>query len=457
MDRREFHQIARTGRTRVWTVEVRGREVITEFGELGGKMQRVVDVGVRKNVGRSNEVSEEEDALYQAERGILERVRQGYAEQGTEVARKIDWYSTLPINLRFYKPDNDLSTALVKRLLAGGAWYTRKRDGEMMVVVKGPDGKVDVYSRKMLRGHHLEEGLYTWNDRFGPLVEELERRADVPNCSILLGDMVHDPKDDGRWEVASFMKSKTPEALEKPPLFYYCWDIAFWDGADLISQTAVGDRFQLIWGTFGVLKADSGHSIPTWPGDSFVLPVEAWEVAQLRRMSGLGIEDPIELGRAVAKKWDWEGWVVVDPHGEYGDRAYNFRGKTDRPGKFCGKLKPTYEDDFVAMFDPEGAVLGRGTQGKWGTGNHRGKVGSVNLYQYDSRGRLVYICDAGGGIDDEFRAAYSSPSKYPLVVKIEFNDRTYTAEGDKTNALQFPRIVEVRTDKEPAECVNPQL
>lgn len=447
MERREFRQIARTGKARVWTVEVDGKFIITEYGEVGGKMQRVVDEGQRKNVGRSNEATPEQDALYLAERAILEKVRNGYTEEGTERATSIDWFSTLPINLRFYKPDNSLSTALVKKLLTHEAWYTRKRDGEALPIVKGPDGKVDIYSRRMLRGHHLEEGVHEWRERFQDLVDEVERRGDIPPRTILLGDVVHDPREDGRWEVASFMKSKTAEAKEMPPLFFYCWDIAFWDGGDLVSEATTGERYALIWDVFG----------REWPGDSFILPIEAWEGGQLRRMSGLDIADPVELGQKTAKKWGWEGFVVVDPGGVYGDRAYNFRGKTDRPGKFCGKLKPVHELDAVAFFDPDGAVLHMGPQGKWGTGNNRGMVGSISLYQYNSAGKLIYLCDCGGGIDDEFRAKYSDPRSYPIVVEVEFTDRTFTSEGDKTNALQFPRLVRTRDDKAPDECVDVRL
>lgn len=447
MQKREFHQVARTGRPRIWTIEVDGNLIVTEHGELGGKLQRVVDEGQRKNVGRANEITPEQDAAYLAERAILEKVRTGYTEEGTERADSIDWFSTLPINLRFYKPDNSLSTTLAGKLANEMVWLSRKRDGEMVPVLKGPDSGVDIYSRRMLRTHHLEEGEHAWRDRFPDLVKELEGRADIPPRTILLGDLVHSPTDDGRWAVASIMKSRTKEALQQPPLFYYVWDIAFWDGVDLISQTSIADRYALIWDTFG----------RSWSGDSLVLPVEAWEIAQLRRMSGVRIEDPVEMAQAASKKWGWEGWVVVDPAGVYGDRAYNFRGKTDRPGKFCGKLKPVYEDDFVALFDPDGAFLHKGPQGKWGTGNNRGMVGSVALYQYTTDGKLVYVCDCGGGIDDAFRARHSDPRGYPLVLQVEYTDRTYTSEGEKTNALTYPRVLCARTDKEPEECVNPRL
>jgi len=459
VEKREFKQVSRTGKPRIWTIEVVGRFVRTTYGEEGGKLQFVEDEGQCKNPGKANEVSPEEDALYLAGRAILAKVRNGYVEEGTERATSIDWNSTLPINLRFFKPDNTLSVALEKKLRSCDAWLGRKRDGEMMVLVKGPDGKVDAYSRTMLRHHHLEEGQFEWKDRIQEMVKELEQRADVPPRTILLGDLVHDPKDDGRWNVASFMKSLTPEAVATmPPPFYYVWDVAFWGGEDLVSHVSVGTRYSLIWDTFGTVKDSGGHAIPSWPGDSWFLPIEVWEVGQLRRMHKLksSPEDDVDFAREVTKLLGWEGWVVVDPDGQYNDRAYNFRGKTDRPGKYCGKLQPRCEDDFVALFDPNNAK-GQGVQGKWGSGNSRGMVGAVSLYQYNKKGELIYICECGGGITDDFRAKYSDPADYPIVLQVEYTDRTYKSEGEKTDALTYPRVLCIRDDKKVAECINPRL
>jgi ATP-dependent DNA ligase len=79
------------------------------------------------------------------------------------------------------------------------------------------------------------------------------------------------------------------------------------------------------------------------------------------------------------------------------------------------------------------------------------------LYQYNDKDELIYICDAGSGIDDAFRSLYSDPQCYPRAVRVIYNDRTYKSQGDKSDALQFPRIDAVRDDKEPEECVNPRL
>ena len=63
----------------------------------------------------------------------------------------------------------------------------------------------------------------------------------------------------------------------------------------------------------------------------------------------------------------------------------------------------------------------------------------------------------GGGIDDDFRENHSDPAGYPLVLQVEYTERTYKSDGDKTNALTFPRVLGVRTTKSLAECTNEKL
>ena len=455
MQQREFRQQARTGKIRVWRIEVRGHEIHTEYGELGSdNMQTVVDEGVAKNIGRKNEISAEQDAQNQAERMILKKTRAGYTE-GSFLEQWVveDLIDNPPQSLCFYKPANSLSAKLTKLVEDGKAWLGRKRDGEMMIIVKHITGGVSIRSRRMLDRHHLEQDTaFVWHDRFPHLASEIADREDIPNGTILLGDIVADTEEDMRWDVASVMKSLTPEALRKQErtgnMLYYCWDIAFWNGKDLLTERPVRERFELLWDVFG----------GEWDGSSWVIPVDVWEPhAQLGRALQplIGDEDLpeslLECAQLFAKLNGWEGWVVVDPDGVYGDRGYNLRGKPDRPGQFCGKLKPVYEIDAVMNWDP------RKKEGKEGRGNNRGKVGSVALYQYDGDGNLVYLCDCGSGIDDEFRATYTKPSDFPLVGEIAYTERTFVSEGGKTNALTYPRLVRVRHDKSPDECIEEKL
>jgi ATP-dependent DNA ligase len=95
--------------------------------------------------------------------------------------------------------------------------------------------------------------------------------------------------------------------------------------------------------------------------------------------------------------------------------------------------------------------------GTFGSGKHLGQVGTLSLYQFTPKGVPVYICEVGTGLTDQQKRDLADGTLYPICVKVVYNDRRYVSQGNNTNALQFPRVVELRTDKGPSECVNPEL
>jgi hypothetical protein len=438
--KREFRQNqGRTSGPRVWTIEVRGPQVIVTYGHLGGKLQTAIETCKGVNIGRSNEKSPEVYALETAVDQIRRKRWEGYREYSTihggmideEAKTGID-FDNLPDNLSFYKPDNSMGAGITKKALEGKVWYSRKRNGECYIIAKGME-RAKLYSRRMLRQHHLEVGTpFTWDDRFGHLVDAAEKV--MPFNSILLGELVMDRDGlDSPYELDSILKQLTPGAIQTQAEIgrpsFYIWDIAFWDGQNMVGEKPVRARYDLI------------HELNTSEG-AFI-PVQFFE-------SNV-IHSP-DNAKAVAKYENWEGFVVVDPDGIYGEKAFNFKGKPDRPGTVCAKCKPEYEDDFVVFFDPEKGY------GKWSTKERYGKgIHSAPLYQYNSKGELVYICLCGGGLTEQQKREWANPSLYPMVWKVQFTDRRYVSAGDDSNALDHPRLLDRRTDKKPEECVNTLL
>ena len=425
---REFFNTSRTGATRVWRIVVSGDAIHTEFGQLDGKMQQITDYGSVKNEGRSNEISAKQDAQNLAERMILEKTRKGYTEDTPDQSEsRLDPFAPggLPEQLSFYKPKNSMSAKMTEMVKRGVAWVVRKYDGEMMVIVKNLQGKVEIYSRRMLKTHHLEPDR-RWVDRFEHIAREIRTNTCIPPGTVLLGEMVADYYTDDRWHVAQVIKSKTDKAnrlQQERPLSYVIWDVAWWEGRQLLSETEL--RFRLDHADLCAGK--------------WVKSAEC--IAEYSGVSGL---------METASMNGWEGFVVVDPYSTYGDRAYNLRGKPDRPAGCC-KLKPVFEDDFLALWAPSEGI------GSYGRGRNTGKLGSVELYQYDSDGEPVYICDMGNGWTKEFIQKNSTEDCWPKVVQVKYESRTYVSRGDKTNALQFPRFVSERLDKDMEECINPEL
>jgi hypothetical protein len=82
----------------------------------------------------------------------------------------------------------------------------------------------------------------------------------------------------------------------------------------------------------------------------------------------------------------------------------------------------------------------------------------VALYQFAAKGGMVFICNVSSGITKELFASLPT-SKWPQTWRVEYKGRRYIADGDDTNALDFPALAPngIRTDKRPEECINPRL
>jgi ATP-dependent DNA ligase len=474
---REFRQIRGRKHIQVWAIQVDGAVETTWHGMLGGKLQSTSHTYDGVNKGKANELLAEMYSLERAARKVEMKQRAGYREctDGELEATSADAVipgEPLPQNLGFYKPSNSLGAKLTKKANAGKAMFTRKRDG-MMYLLRTTEDEIEFYSRRMLRSMAKEDR--TWEERLPHIYEEaLNLLLDgvLKPHSILLGELVAEDdegQDDFR-RVAEVVKSFTEKALTRQAetgwLHYYIWDVAFWDGEPVCSTEPYSARLGTI------------QEICT--GGTHLLPVAAWSAQDIwneqpdisirgetatcskRRSSfptkvytlpdgktyELGL---VEQAKAVAQMLEWEGWVIIDPTGSYGDRAFNFRGKADRPSEFCGKLKPSYEDDFIAYWDPDKGI------GTYGSGKFQKQVGSLALYQLNSDCDEVYISDVGGGLSNLDRVRLADTGTYPLTVQVEYDSRSYSSKGDRTNALRFPRVVIFRDDKDPEECVNAEL
>jgi len=456
---RFFHQKGRR-HTLAWQIAVVGDTVYVHYGIVGGQFQDTNDVKKPVNVGKRNEKSAEQVAQENCERQILMKRRSGYYEVDSkgrplEAAAELMDFEIVPINTRFWKPTNTLGAGMVKKLGHGDAWATRKRNGMAYPVVVRPDCSVQLYSRVM-HPAHKDETESTWNDYFRHIVTEMQqvvRRHHVPGETLFLGELVSHRDHDDFEHVQSVIKSLCARALrlqaERGFLYYYLWGVGFWEAQPACGDWPMEQQYDCIETLF--------H------GCEHLLPTDVYFPEEIRRIChARSISDPVEALRAEAIEREWEGWVVVDPTLSMGDRAWNLRGKTDRSALVAGKLKPIYEDDFVAMWNPDEGI------GEWGTGNFKGSVGSVALYQYTTNGTLTYICNAKGGIKEQGKDKKAPPDScwrhiledvqsYPLVVEVHYDSRTYVSKGQKTDALSFPRLVHIRSDKAPEECVNPEL
>ena len=429
----KLYNESRTGAVRYWQIHREDHILHIEYGQDGGKATTTTYVGMAKNAGKANEVCPEEDAHNEMLRLILSKERSGYTSSLLKNEASV---MDCPEELRFYKPLAEVTTEAKNLIINGNPIITRKYDGEMMVI-KVDDGDVQIFSRTMLPTHHVDKR--SWNERFPKIVEAF---SSLEGQHIFTGEMVKDPfGPDDRKHVASVLKSKTEKAIEVQEqdgwLRYVIWDWPVIYGKKNTSTYETRILKQIV---------DLVEQIPggqEWVSSPDVIycidnPSRADDAESF--LQGLKEE---------AEYLGWEGYILADGDDNYADKIYNFRGKTDRPKTFC-KIKPVYEDDFVAFYDPDNGI------GSYGRGRHEGKIGSVALYQYDSDGNPVYICDCGSGIGDDARED-GRPEDFPMVWQVKYESRTYKSNGADTNALQFPRLMHIRTDKLIEECINEQL
>ena len=434
---------SRSSTPRMWTIEVVGDTVKTSWGQQGGAMQFAQERHNGVNHGQSNFKSPEVYALERAVETVRKKCWEGYREidhRGTFLdpvtVAEVD-FDNPPMSLSFYKPDNSMGAGIEKKARAGHCMYTRKRNGMMKILIKDSAGELKIYSRRMLRQHDDEQSTeYTWDDRFPHIIHAIEPK--VPSRSILLGELVVEENGFERFDLAqSYIKSLTRKAVEDMQQsglfpFFYNWDIAFWDGEPIVKTTTMRSRISMIRDLHKSINNDNAY-----------MPLDAYQFGSP--------EEAVDH----AKANKWEGFVVIDPDAVYGDKAFNFKGKPDRPGSACAKLKPTFEDDFIAIWDPE---KGFGERSK--KGSRAGGIKSVGLYQYNQKGELIFISNVNSGLTKEMLATLADPKVWPQVWRVEYKGRRYVSEGEDTNALDFPAIDPdnyLRTDKLPAECVNNNL
>ena len=284
----QFH--SRGSAPRVWGIRVMGDQIHTTWGQLNGAMQHAVEQMQGVNIGKKNEKSPAQYALERSREMCRKKNWEGYREVGADnqpldpVVQTDINFEDLPLSLCFYKPQNSLikdCPGLTKKAEAGQAWYARKANGMMYALVRG-SGPTKLYSRRMLRQHDDEQKTqYTWDNRFAHLVSSADRFM-APN-SILLGELVMQ-REDGTEDfehVQSVTKSLTPQALADQEargwVQFYVWDIAFWDGKDLVRDVPVRERYELI---HEVVDAPFFIPVQFYTGDFCKTPRHAGEFAK---------------------------------------------------------------------------------------------------------------------------------------------------------------------------------
>jgi len=451
---REFRQQHGRSGERYWLLGYEaapGKPIETITTEWGA----IVD-GKRKSHGKTKDrpgpkgkpgtkayMTAEENACFNADRLIRKKLEEGYVETGLDgrpmlggTADEINHSQPLPKNLCFSKPRNSVPIAFAEKLeKAGDLLLTRKINGMMVAAHIDAEGEPHLYSRRM----------DDVTEVFPHLVRALGPQGmKFPAASVLLFEAFSGEGNtqDEFETVQSVMRSKPARAIslqeENGWIKFYLFRIPVWKGAHLEQSNTCETQCHLIENTFSDKFMEERN---TAVEGRFLFAID-------------NVELPLADAMFHAEKYGWEGFVAYQRSAVMGSYSFSFHGKPDRPS-CCFKIKPVYEDDFVVFWEPA-----KGTKemprGSYGSGKNSETVGTISLYQYNQAGKLIYICECSG-FTEEDREYLEKAIDYPAVAQVEYTNRSYVSKGRKSNALQFPRFVRLRTDKKVEECVNGEL
>lgn len=443
-DKVELRQKHGRAGERYWIIVRSGNNLTTEWGAITGGTytQHGRTEDTIKEKGKRNTaafVSAEDNAIFNMDREIRKKMEEGYSLVHGEVrevpktADRIEHNADLPKNLAFCKPSKKPNKKAMGRT---DLFCTVKFNGETVVVHKQADGTGRVYSRRMI-------DITEWFPHLQVFVED----SDIPPNSILLfeGFMGRGATRKDAIRAASIFRSKPELAVEKQAdevMQFYLFRVPVWDGDDRERECPNGKQLTWVEEVVSPILLDKRHRLN---GKRFLHPI------QLHR--NLSVDSALSL----ARKNKWEGMVGYLPDMCLGDQSWSFHGKPDRPTHFF-KLKLDEEDDFVVRFNPD-----RGPEyGTWGTGKNQKRVGTLSMLQYGADGYLHYCGEVGTGLSDEEREQIARTLRetgktYRGVAEVHFETRFFISEGDKSNAIQLPRIHRFRTDKGVSECICDQL
>lgn len=449
---REFRKsTGRNARQNVWLIGTFGEVVVVRWGLVDGAFQETKDCpGTCGVEGHANFQTAEQYAIFCMERDIRKKKEMGYVEyidgKPTSIAAtSIDFSKPLPKNLTFYKPQLKITDKKLSKIHF--PMWTLKRDGMMHIAVKHGDWKI--YSRRM----------DVSTEKFPHIIQSLNK-LNVPDDTIFLGEIVSidkkgnedfkkvsrvcrsDPELSLAYQgLGSFPRNKEPQLMGLAA--FYVFDLAFYEGRNLIQYENARERFTLLRKIFNQLEP----RLFVNTGVTATIENCKKENRYRRQMLHNFHIGPLEIIKTnetmdldLARKLHVEGFVVIDTKSSYGDKAFSFDGKAQRP-KGIWKRKPKYEDEFIIIDTYEG------------TGRNTGKLGGFLLEQIHPVTKQRINCGkCGGGFTDEQRVSFWGVRNTLIekTIKMEFDSRQPPKDG--AYAVRFP-VFKGWADKTPEECI----
>ena len=418
-----LYQLHLTGRLKHMVIEVKENQIITEWWtskeDEDGKKQNTKETVYGKNQGRSNETSDEEQAILEFERKVKKKKEEGYVEN-KEDAVLGEEIVVSSILTQSFAPCKPISKLKEKDDAYDGTWLAeRKYNGSCILLHNTGNEKVG-YTRRI---KPITEILCVVNE----IKEKLEA---IPDESLIIGELVafdrdglEDPKVlkavTTETTTEAKAKSKYDSLISEGYKFKYnVFDVIFWYGEDVTDRTFL-ERLE-------ITKEFGEREIITFT----------------------------EKMALEAKENGWEGFILRNGEDVI---TFTMNGKPKRKGSYKFKFIET-TDCIVTRVCP-------------GSGKHEVRFARFRLHQYEKspffdEPVLVDCGWAGGGRLGEDNMDKITSELVEMGYKLEdteLNEKDWFAveleyqsrqeRNDKGQlCFEFPIIIRTREDKPLSEC-----
>ena len=418
-----LYQLHLTGRLKHMVIELKDNQIITEWWTSkeneDGKKQITKETVYGKNKGRSNETTDNEQALLEFERKVKKKKEEGYVENKDDaiIGEEIVVSSTLT---QSFAPCKPVSKVKDKDDPFDGTWLAERKYNGSCILLHNTGEKRIGYTRRI---KPITEIL--------SVVDEINKALEViPDESLIIGELIafdsegnEDPKVlkavTTETTTVSKAKSKYESLVSEGYNFKYnVFDVIFWHGEDVTDRT-------------------------------FLERLEITKFFDERK-----IDIFTEQMATEARKKGWEGFILRQGEDSI---TFTMNGKPKRKGSYKFKFIET-TDCIVTRVCP-------------GSGKHEVRFARFRLAQYEKspffdEPVLVDCGWAGGGrlgeenmdkiTEDLIEKGYKlKDSKLDekdwFAVELEYQSRQ--ERNDKGQlCFEFPIIIRTREDKPLKEC-----